>query len=101
LSVVATISLLALAAAFGLAAVAKLLDGPGTRRALGAVGVPARLVPAGAIALPLADFALAGSLVPSATARSGAGSGFLLCGDYRRNLIDATCVGCNTRSIGR
>jgi peroxiredoxin/uncharacterized membrane protein YphA (DoxX/SURF4 family) len=72
LSVIASIALLLLACVFGLAGVMKLLDRAGTRRAVQAFGTPPRLVPAGAAVLPLAELAIAASLIPSATARWGA-----------------------------
>lgn len=63
---------LALAGVFFLAAVAKLADRPGTGRALVGFGVPEGLARPGALALPLAELAVAGALVPTATARVGA-----------------------------
>jgi uncharacterized membrane protein YphA (DoxX/SURF4 family)/thiol-disulfide isomerase/thioredoxin len=65
-------SRLVLAFVFLLAAVAKLFDLPGTRQALVDFGLPERPARAVAPALPLAELAVAGALVPSATARAGA-----------------------------
>ena len=59
---------LVLAAVFVTAAVAKLLDRPGTRRSAEQLGVPAALAPAVAFALPLLEAAVAVALVPVATA---------------------------------
>lgn len=61
-----------LAAVFVIAAMAKLLDLPGSRRALEGFGIPRRLVSPGAIALPLTELTAAGLLVPVSTARAGA-----------------------------
>lgn len=72
MSVAASFALLVLACVFGLAGVAKLLDRAGTRRAVQAFGTPPRLVRAVAALLPLAELAIAASLIPSATARWGA-----------------------------
>ncbi len=59
---------LALAAVFVVAALAKLADRDGARRSLVDFGVPVRLAPAVAVALPLAELLLAAGLVVSATA---------------------------------
>src|SRR4051812_126306 len=59
---------LLLAAVFLVAAIAKLLDLPGSRRSLEQLGIPAGLVPAGAKALPVVELAIAVALVPLATA---------------------------------
>lgn len=63
---------LGLAAIFAVAAVAKLADRSQTRRTLTEFGVPAGLVPAGALLLPAAELAAAVLLVPTPTARWGA-----------------------------
>lgn len=57
---------------FLLAAVGKLLDRDGTRDGLREFGIPARLVPAVALALPAAELAVAASLLPARTAHAGA-----------------------------
>lgn len=59
---------LALAAIFVVAAVAKAVNRDGSRRALAQFGVPAPVVPAAVILLPLAELAVAVMLVPVATA---------------------------------
>ncbi len=61
-----------LAAVFALAAVAKLADLPGARRALGAFGVPERVARPSAVGLPLVELAAAGALVIGPVARWGA-----------------------------
>jgi peroxiredoxin/uncharacterized membrane protein YphA (DoxX/SURF4 family) len=66
------------AAVFALAAVAKLADMPGSRAALDGFNVPARLVPSGAFALPLAELAAAVMLVIEPTVRIGAALAILL-----------------------
>ena len=56
---------------FVIAGVAKLRDRPGTLTALAGFGVPPRLRPAVAIALPLAELGTALALLPPATAQWG------------------------------
>ena len=63
---------LLLAAVFATAGVAKLLDRDGSRQALEDFGMPARLAPAGGIALPLAELAIAVALLIAPTAQWGA-----------------------------
>lgn len=70
---------LLLAGVFATAAVTKLADRGGGRRALGDFGVPALMVPALAILLPLAELAIAVALIPNASARwAGAAAAGLL-----------------------
>jgi uncharacterized membrane protein YphA (DoxX/SURF4 family)/peroxiredoxin len=59
---------LVLAAVFVVAAVAKLVDLPGSRRSLEQFGVPVRLGPAVAVVLPLMELAVAVALVPVGSA---------------------------------
>ena len=66
------VSRLVLAAVFVVAAVAKAFDRPGTRRALEQFGVPAAVVPAAALVLPVVELAVAALLLPEATAQAGA-----------------------------
>jgi peroxiredoxin len=61
-----------LAAVFALAGLAKLSDRAGWRRAVGDFGVPATFVAPVALLVPLAEFATAGALLPTASARWGA-----------------------------
>lgn len=61
-----------LASVFLVAALGKLLDGAGARRALEEFGVPARLARPGGLALPIAELAVAVALVIRPTARWGA-----------------------------
>jgi uncharacterized membrane protein YphA (DoxX/SURF4 family)/peroxiredoxin len=58
-----------LAVVFATAGVAKLLDLEGSRKALTEFGVTERLAPAAAVALPLAELAIAVGLLPVASAR--------------------------------
>src|SRR5215211_4670037 len=60
-----------LAAVFATAGVAKLLDRPGSRNTLAGFGVPARVVPAAVILLPLAELGTAIALVPTPAAQWG------------------------------
>ncbi|MGB9184659.1 MAG: TlpA disulfide reductase family protein [Solirubrobacteraceae bacterium] len=63
---------LALAAVFAVAAIAKLADMPGSRRALEDFLVPPGLVPAASVALPAAEIASAILLIIGPTAQAGA-----------------------------
>jgi hypothetical protein len=63
---------LLLAVVFATAAVAKLFDRAGTRRALADFGVPERALPVAALLLPLCELGIAAALVPQPTARWGA-----------------------------
>jgi uncharacterized membrane protein YphA (DoxX/SURF4 family)/thiol-disulfide isomerase/thioredoxin len=58
-----------LAAVFAVAAVGKLLDLEGSRRAVRNFGVPGRVAPAVGVVLPLVELAIAVALVPESTAR--------------------------------
>jgi uncharacterized membrane protein YphA (DoxX/SURF4 family) len=69
---------LLLAAVFATAAAGKLLDVPGSRKALTDFGVPARAAVAGGLALPLAELVIAVALVPSSTARWAAAGALAL-----------------------
>lgn len=63
---------LVLAAVFVVAAVTKLVDRPGARRALTDFGLPGTLAAPGAVALPLVELAAAAALLARPTARYGA-----------------------------
>lgn len=65
-------SRLLLGGVFFVAAVAKLVDRPGSHRSLGQFGVPEAVVPAVAIALPAAELAIAVALLFQATATGAA-----------------------------
>ena len=67
-----------LAAVFLIAAVGKLLDLSGSRRALGEFGVPSAFAPLGALLLPAAEIATAIALVLTPSARWGALGALLL-----------------------
>ena len=69
---------LLLAGVFALAAATKLLDQPGVRETLRAFRVPARFVPAAALALPVAEALVAVALLLTPTARPGGVAGALL-----------------------
>ncbi len=93
---------IALAGVFALAGVTKLVDLRGWRQALSGFGVPARLVPALAVALPLAELGVAALLLTSGGARLGAlaAAALLLafCGAIAANLArdrrpDCHCFG--------
>jgi methylamine dehydrogenase accessory protein MauD len=78
--VILLVARLGLAAVFAVAAIGKLRDRAGAARALGDFGVPARLADPGAIALPIAELAIAGLLVATPTARAGAIAALALLG---------------------
>lgn len=59
---------LGLAIVFGIAGVAKLADPPGSRQSLQAFGMPVRVIPAAALALPILEIVLAIGLLPAGTA---------------------------------
>ncbi|HST41251.1 MAG TPA: TlpA disulfide reductase family protein [Conexibacter sp.] len=101
----------ALAATFALAAAAKLTDRDGGRTALRDFGAPARLVAPLALALPLAELALAALLLPAATAPLAALAALALLALFTAALVRALHAGrapaCNcfgalsTRPLGR
>lgn len=72
MTVVTLIARLALAAVFAVAAVTKLADREGTKKAVIAFGTPERLAAPLAILLPLAELTVAGLLLPATTAVFGA-----------------------------
>jgi peroxiredoxin/uncharacterized membrane protein YphA (DoxX/SURF4 family) len=72
MEVVLLVARLLLAAVFSLAAATKLLDRAGTRQTVVDFGVPAALATPFAIVLPLAELAVAGALIPGASAWWGA-----------------------------
>ncbi|WP_157254538.1 peroxiredoxin family protein [Nonomuraea typhae] len=63
---------LLLATIFAWSGLAKLADRPGTRRAMLDFGTPAVLAAPSALLLPVIELAVAGSLIPAASARAGA-----------------------------
>ncbi len=67
-----------MATIFIFAGAAKLLDLKGTRRMLAEFGVPPKLTPGAALALPAVELAAAALLIPSPTARAGAVLALLL-----------------------
>jgi len=67
-----------LAVAFALAAVAKVADRAGSRRALEAFGVPSRVASPLALALPVAELMVAVALMTSTAVRPGAAAGLIL-----------------------
>ncbi|MDQ3571820.1 MAG: TlpA family protein disulfide reductase [Actinomycetota bacterium] len=78
-----------LAAVFAIAGVAKLLDQPGSRSSLAGFGVPAGALPAVALLLPLAEIAVAISLIPPGTARWGALAGLVLLAGFMAGIGNA------------
>src|SRR5687767_10184803 len=72
MEVVLLVARLLLAAVFFLAAATKLVDRAGARRAAVDFGVPAAVARPFAFILPLAELAVAGALLPGASARWGA-----------------------------
>lgn len=73
---------LILAGVFAVAAITKLADQEGTRKAVTAFGAPARIATALAIALPLAELAVAALLLPSSTASVGTLGALVLLGTF-------------------
>jgi thiol-disulfide isomerase/thioredoxin len=90
---------LVLTATFLVAAVAKALDLVGTRRSLERFGAPARLAAPAAVLLPALELAVAGALVPAASARWGALGALILlavfCAAVGRVLARGEEVDCN------
>src|SRR4051794_7272653 len=72
------IARLLLAGVFVVAGVSKLRDRAGSQKAVADFGVPSVLAPALGILLPLAELAVAGALIPAATAWWGALGAFVL-----------------------
>jgi peroxiredoxin/uncharacterized membrane protein YphA (DoxX/SURF4 family) len=79
----------ALAGIFLLAAITKLADMAGSRRALEGFNVPARFISAAAVLLPAAELAAAILLVPEATAAVGAALAALLLGLFVAGILAA------------
>lgn len=73
---------LGLAAVFATAGIGKLLDRPGSQQALLDFGVPERFAPAGAIALPVAELAVALGLIIQPSARWASVAAVLLLGAF-------------------
>lgn len=69
---------LVLAGVFVAAAAAKQFDRRGTEKGMAAFGVPRRLAPATAVAVPIAELAIGLLLVPRATAAMAAGAAIVL-----------------------
>ena len=78
LEVLMSVARILLAAVFVVAAVAKLVDMEGTRRAVRDFGAPERLAGLLAPALVLAELAVAGLLIPASTAVAGAAGALAL-----------------------
>lgn len=76
-----------LAAVFSAAAVAKISDGEGTRRALKDFGAPAALAPALALLIPAAELLIAMALVAASTARLGATAALALLGLFSAAVL--------------
>jgi peroxiredoxin len=89
----------ALAAVFAVAGLAKLADLPGSRQALVGFGVPELLARPGAIALPVAELAVAVLLIPAATAAIGAAGALVLllgfCAGIARSMARGEAPDCH------
>jgi methylamine dehydrogenase accessory protein MauD len=81
-STVVLFARLGLAVVFALAGAAKLADLAGSRRAVRAFGVPVALAGVVGTLLPLAELAVAGSLIGSGSARWGAVGALILLGGF-------------------
>jgi peroxiredoxin len=101
-STVVLFARVALAVVFALASAAKLADLAGSRRAVRSFGVPAALAGVAGTLLPLAELALAGGLIVSASARWGALGALILLGAFvvgiaaaigKGNVPDCHCFG--------
>jgi uncharacterized membrane protein YphA (DoxX/SURF4 family)/thiol-disulfide isomerase/thioredoxin len=82
-----------LALVFAVAGVTKLLDLPGSRRALGEFGVPAGLTTFGAVAVPAVELACAAALVIGRSARYGAVAALLLLTAFIAGILRANAHG--------
>ena len=82
-----------LVAVFAVAAVAKLIDLEGTRRALREFGVPARLVGVSALSLPVAELVVAAALVPAASAPWGGVGAAVLLGVFGAAIAASLAAG--------
>jgi thiol-disulfide isomerase/thioredoxin len=80
---------LVLAAVFAIAAAAKLLDQAGVRETLRAFRAPSGLVPATAIALPVAEALVSAALLITPTARAGGVIGAVLLSVFTAGVIAA------------
>jgi Methylamine utilisation protein MauE/AhpC/TSA family len=101
-STVVLFARLGLAVVFALAGAAKLADLAGSRQAVRGFGVPAALAGVIGTLLPLAELAVAGSLIVSASARWGAFGALMLFGAFvvgiaaalgKGNVPDCHCFG--------
>jgi peroxiredoxin/uncharacterized membrane protein YphA (DoxX/SURF4 family) len=68
----AVVARIMLVGVFAVSGIAKLLDREGTRRAVEGFGLPGSIVGPVAYALPLAEIAIAGTLIPGTSARAAA-----------------------------
>lgn len=82
MSTVVLFARLGLAVVFALAGTTKLMDVAGSRQAVRGFGVPAALAGVVGTLLPLAELAVAGSLIVSASARGGALGALILLGAF-------------------
>src|SRR5437588_12443412 len=80
---------MALIVVFAVAAVAKLADSAGSRRALEAFGVPPLFVSAAAIALPLLELTAVALLAVAATAQAGAALALALLISFMGGIVTA------------
>ena len=78
---------LILACVLAVAGVAKLIDLEASREAMGHFGIPRTLVPAFALAVPIAELVLAVLLVPVATAAAAAALAFLMLAAFTAGVV--------------
>ena len=89
MSTVVVVARLGLAVVFALAGAAKLADLPGSRQAVRAFGVPAGLAGTVATLVPLAELAVAASLIAPGSARWGAVGALILLGGFAVGIAAA------------
>jgi Methylamine utilisation protein MauE len=98
-----------LALVFVVAAASKLADREALRETLVEFGLPGRAAVAGGLALPFAELAIAGLLIPSGTARSGAVAALVLLAVFciaiaraiwRGERPDCGCFGARSAPVG-
>jgi peroxiredoxin len=99
LTILLVLARLGLAAVFGIAAIGKLVDGEGTRQAVGRFGVPAALVNPVALGLPLVELLIAAGLLLTASVTWAAAAAIALllvfCGAIVRLLARGESPDCH------
>jgi thiol-disulfide isomerase/thioredoxin len=84
---------LALAVLFAVAAVSKLVDQAGTRKALTGFGLPARSAWPAAVVLPLVEAAIAVALIPTSSATWAAAAALVLLAAFGAAIVSALLKG--------